>query len=409
MQQSATPGTGGTPGAILAGTLGMLTAFGALSIDMYLPALPAIARDLHTDAAAVQQTLSAFFLGMAVGQILYGPVSDRLGRRPPLIFGCTLYAAACLACAMAPSIGSLIALRFVQALGACAGIVIGRSIVRDLCDPRESARMYSFLMLLMGAAPITAPFIGGQILAAFGWRAIFVGLAGFGVTCLALVLLSLPETLPSERRVGAGLRGAFGAYGRLLCDARMMSFAATSGLASGAMFAYIAGSPFVFIELHGVPPERFGVLFGTNALGLILASQANRWLLRRVESFRILRVGVAINAASSLLLVGITVVGLGGFPGMLLLLFCCIASHGLVQPNALALALTPYGRQAGSASALLGATQFVTAAVMGGLVGLLHNGTALPMVGVIAACGASAWLILQQLARSGRHEPGAAD
>ena len=395
---------GTRPGAALAGILGMLTAFGALSIDMYLPALPAIARELQTDAAAVQQTLSAFFLGMALGQVLYGPISDRRGRRPPLIFGCTLYTVACVACALAPSIQSLIALRFVQAMGACTGIVISRSIVRDLFDPRESARMYSFLMLLMGAAPITAPFIGGQILVHFGWRAIFLALGGFGLACLAAVLFNLPETLPPERRSAAGLGAAFRAYGGLLTDARFMSYAAASGLSSGAMFAYIAGSPFVFIELNGVRPERFGLIFGANALGLILASQCNRWLLQRFSSFGIIWVGVAIKAASSVLLVGITVAGIGGFPGMLFLLFWCVASHGLVQPNAIALALAPYGRQAGSASALIGATQFTTAAVTGALVGVLHNGTAMPMVGIIAVCGTAALLILHRLARRLPHE-----
>ncbi len=404
MQRREIATAGMKPGATLAGTLGMLTAFGALSIDMYLPGLPAIASELQTDAAAAQQTLSAFFLGMALGQVLYGPISDRLGRRSPLIFGCTLYAAACAACALAPSIQSLIVLRFVQALGACAGIVIARSIVRDLFDPRESARMYSLLMLLMGAAPITAPFIGGQILTAFGWRAIFLALGCFGLASLAAVLAVLPETLPIERRSPAGLGAAFRAYGGLLTDARFMSYAATSALSSGVLFVYIAGSPFVFIELHGVPPDRYGLIFGTNSLGLILASQCNRWLLQRFASLSILRGGIAIQGTSGLLLLGITAAGIGGFPGMLFLLFFCVASYGLVQPNAIALALAPHGRQAGSASALIGATQFTTAAAMGGLVGMLHNGTALPMVGIIAACGTSALLILQRLARGMAHE-----
>jgi DHA1 family bicyclomycin/chloramphenicol resistance-like MFS transporter len=387
------------PRAALAGILGMLTAFGALSTDMYLPGLPTIARELHTDMAAAQQTLAVFFLGMALGQVLYGPISDRLGRRPPLVFGCALYALAGIGCALAPSIQSLVALRFVQALGACAGTVIGRSIIRDLFDQRESARMYSLLMLMMGAAPITAPSIGGLILVAFGWRAIFLALSGFGLACLVTVLCGLSETLPSERRTRAGLGAAFRAYSGLLKDRRYMGYTMASALAIGSMFAYIAGSPFVFIELHGVRPDRYGLLFGTNALGLILASQFNRWLLRRYSSLAILRTGLAIMGASGLLLAAITAADIGGFPWMLALLFGCVASNGLVHPNAIALAMAPHGRQAGSASALLGAFQMAIAAAVGALIGLLHNGTALPMVGVIATCATAAFLILQWVTR----------
>ena len=387
------------PRAALAGILGMLTAFGSLSIDMYLPGLPTIARDLQTDMAATQQTLAVFFLGMALGQVLYGPISDRWGRRRPLLFGCALYALAGIGCALTPSIRNLVALRFVQALGACAGIVIGRSIVRDLFDQLESARMYSLLMLMMGAAPITAPLIGGQILVAFGWRAIFLALSGFGLACIVAVLCGLPETLRTERRTRASLGKVFRAYRGLLMDGRFMGYSAASAFAIGSMFAYIAGSPFVFIELHGVRPDRYGLLFGTNALGLILASQLNRWLLRHYSSLGILRTGLAIMQASGLLLAAITLASIGGFPGMLVLLFGCVASNGLVQPNAIALAMAPHGRQAGSASALLGALHSAIAAGIGALIGLLHNGTALPMVAVIAACVTAAFLILQWVTR----------
>jgi DHA1 family bicyclomycin/chloramphenicol resistance-like MFS transporter len=375
----------------------MLAAFGALSIDMYLPGLPAIADELHTGMAAVQQTLAAFFLGMALGQLLYGPISDRLGRRPPLLVGCGLYVLASLGCALAPSIQSLVLLRFAQAVGACAGMVLGRAVVRDLFDPREAARMYSLLMLLMGAAPITAPLIGGQILLAFGWRAIFVALAGFGLACFAAVLVALPETAPRESRPRSGAAAVLRAYGGLLADRRFMAYAALSALALGAMFTYIAGSPFVFIELHGVRPERYGLVFGTNALGLIGAAQLNRWLLRQYGSAQLLGVGLRVMATCGVLLALATVLGVGGFPAMLVLLFGCVASNGVVQPNVLALALAPHGRQAGSASALIGASQAAVGAALGMLVGLLHNGTAAPMVGLIALCTSMAFLILQRL------------
>lgn len=369
---------------------------------MYLPGLPSIAREFGASTAVAQQTLSAFFLGLAAGQLLYGPLSDRLGRRPPLIFGCALYAVACIGCALATSIPSLLLLRLAQALGGCAGIVIARSVVRDLFDQRESARMYSLLTLVMGLAPITAPLIGGQLLALFGWRAIFIVLSAFGMLCLALVLFSLPETLPPERRTQAGMGDALRAYRGLLADGRFMGFALASGLAYASMFAYISGSPFVFIELNGVPPERFGLLFGLNALGLIAASQLNRVLLSRFDGGRILTAALAIIAAAGLLLVVVTASGVGGFPGMLAVLFICIATLGLVQPNATAAAMAPYGRRAGSASAMLGATQFIFGALAGALVGLLANGTALPMAAVIALCSTSAFVVLHVLVRPER-------
>ena len=378
--------------------LGTLSAFAPLSIDMYLPALPTIAADFNTQTSVVQQTLAVFFIGLAVGQAFYGPIADRVGRRPPLIFGSALYMLACLGCAFAPTIQSLILLRLAQALGGCAGIVISRSIVRDLFDQKESARMYSFLMLVMGLAPITAPLIGGQVLLFFGWRAIFVTLSGFGLLCILLVTFILPETLPVERRTRAGLGAALKIYGEILTNRIYLGYAIAGGLASSAMFAYISGSSFVFIELNGVPPQYFGLLFGMNAVGLIAAAQVNRWLLTRYEGVQILKAALTFTALSGLLLVVTTATGIGGFPVMLIILFCCIASTGLVGPNATAAAMNPYPQRAGSAAALLGAIQFVLGAGAGSLVGLLHNGTALPMAGVIALCAVGAFLMLQYLA-----------
>jgi DHA1 family bicyclomycin/chloramphenicol resistance-like MFS transporter len=383
--------------ARLAIILGILSAFGPLSIDMYLPGLPAIARDFGVETAAVQQTLSAFFIGLAVGQLIYGPLSDRWGRRRPLLFGCALYAVACLGCFVAPSLGGLILLRLAMALGACAGMVVTRSVVRDLFDQRESARMYSMLVLVMGLAPILAPLAGGQILLIWGWRAIFLVLSAFGVLCFLLVLFGLQESLPLERRVRHNLPTVLRRYGGLLADGRFMGYTVAGGLASAAMFAYISGSPFVFIELNGVPPEQFGLLFGINALGLIAASQLNRWLLERYTGGQILFSALTVTAASSLLLAGAAATGIGGFAGLLVLLFFCIASTGLVGPNATAGAMAPYAHQAGSASALLGAVQFGLGAAASTLVGLLFNGTALPMAATIALCGVGAFLALQFL------------
>lgn len=381
----------------LAVILGILTAFGPLSIDMYLPGLPSIAEDFGVTTAAAQQTLSAFFIGLAVGQLIYGPVSDRIGRRRPLLFGCALYTVACIGCFLAPSLSALILLRFAMALGACAGMVIARSVVRDLFDQRESARMYSMLVLVMGLAPVLAPTLGGQLLLVWGWRTIFLVLSAFGLLCLALVYWGLAESLPAERRaqhnVGAVLRN----YGRLLTDSGYMGYAVAAGLTSAVMFAYISGSPFVFIELNGVPPERFGLLFGLNALGLIAASQLNRWLVLRYTGSQILVTALSITATTGLLLVGAVATGLGGFAGQLVLIFFCIASTGLVGPNATAAAMAPYARQAGSASALLGAVQFGLGALAGAVLGLLFNGTAMPMATLIASCGVGAFVALQFL------------
>lgn len=384
--------------ARLALILGALAAFGPLSIDTYLPALPTIATDFGTTTAAVQQTLSAFFIGLALGQLVYGPLSDRMGRRAPLLFGCAMYTVVSIGCAFAGSTLGLMGLRFLQALGSSAGVVIGRSVVRDLFDERESARMYSFLVLVMGIAPITAPLIGGQLLVMFGWRAIFFTLAVFGLFCFVLVWFGLGETLPAERRTASGLGTVVRGYLALASDGRYIGFALAGGLGSAAMFAYISGSPFVFIELNGVPPDRFGLFFGANAFGLIAASQLNRWLLERYTSTQLLSAALTVTAVAAISLFATTLAGIGGFPLMLALLFITIASTGMVMPNATALAMAPYGRKAGSASALLGATQFMAGALAGALVGLLANGTAVPMTAVIALCGGGAFVILRTVA-----------
>jgi DHA1 family bicyclomycin/chloramphenicol resistance-like MFS transporter len=374
--------------------LGILSAFGPLSIDMYLPGLPSIAREFQADTSATQLTLAIFFIGLAVGQAFYGPIADRLGRKRPLLVGCALYAGASFACAYAPSIERLVVLRFVQAVGGCAGMVLSRSVVRDLFDARDAARMYSMLMLVMGLAPITAPLIGGQILIFFGWRAIFWLLGGFGLLCLALVAWGLPETLPEEQRIRAGLGQALAVYGRLLADGPFMGYALAGGLAMAGMFAYISGSPFVFIEHYGVAPAQYGWLFGINAFGLILASQLNRRLLASYAAERILAGALMVHVVSGLVLALVAAFEIGGLVGLLVPLFLCIASLGLVSPNATAIAMAPHGRTAGSASALLGTLQFSAGAGAGALVGVLYNGTALPMAGVIAACGLAGFLCL---------------
>ena len=371
--------------------LGALTAFAPMSIDMYLPSLPAIEREFGAAAGSAQATLAAFFAGLAIGQAAYGPAADRWGRRPPLIFGLSFYLLASIGCAFATGIGSLAALRFAQALGGCAGMVIARAVVRDLFDAQQAARMFSLLVLIMGAAPILAPFLGAQILLLASWRAIFWALALFGAVCLAACALGLPETRPATtlrpRSVGAALVG----YARLLADRRFLGYALAGGVAQAGLFAYITGSPALFIETYGVPPQRFGWLFAINAVGLIGASQVNGWLMGggRARPYAVLRRANFANAACALALLGVALAG-GGPAWLLPALFGSIATLGFIQPNAMAEALAAYPERAGSASALLGTVQFTVGALAGMAVGALHDGTALPMAAVIAACACAA-------------------
>jgi len=381
----------------LAAVLGALTAMGPLAIDMYLPALPTIGRQLTTTPAAVQVSLAVYFVGIALGQAFYGPLSDRFGRKPALYFGLAVFILASLGCARAGSIEVLIACRLLQALGGCAPLVIPRAIVRDYFDERGSARMLSVLMLVMGLAPILAPLIGGQLLIAFGWRSVFWLLSTYGVTVLLLAVLLLPESLPAERRRRQPIGAVLAIYGQLLRDRIYMSQVVAGGLIFAGLLAYIAGSPFVFIELFDVPPERYGLLFGMNAIGIIGASQVNRWLAGRVAPRRIVGYVLPVSMASGLVLLVDAWTGFGGFAGLLIPLFCFIATHGFVMPNTTALAMAPHGTVAGSASALLGTVQFVLGAAAGVTVGVLGNGTAVPLAAVIAGCGAAAWTVYQTL------------
>lgn len=367
--------------------LGVLTAFAPLGIDMYLPALPTLAATFSATTAEVQRTLAAFFLGFALGQALYGPVADRFGRKPPLYAGLALFVAASAASALAGSIGALVALRLVQAIGACAGVVIARAMVRDLFEPQETARVYSALMLVMGVAPILAPLLGGYLLLWFGWRAIFWVLVASGLLSLLLVWLRLPETHDRSTARPLSFQTVLVRYGALLLDRHFLGHALASGLGAAGMFAYIAGSPFVFIELYQVSAQNFGWIFGTNAAGLILASQLNGRIVGRIGADRILRWANLVQAAAGLLLLAMAATGVGGLLGIALPLFVYVGCVGMVSPNGVALAMAPQGQQAGSASALLGTLQFTAAAIAAMAVGAIPSASALPMATVIAACG----------------------
>ncbi|BDM20841.1 MULTISPECIES: multidrug effflux MFS transporter [Pseudomonas] len=367
--------------------LGALSAFGPLAIDFYLPAFPAMAQAFATDEKHVQATLAAYFLGLSIGQLAYGPVADRFGRRKPLLFGVALFTLASLACAYAPNLDTLIVARFVQALGGCAGMVLSRAIVSDKCDPVASAKVFSQLMLVMGLAPILAPMLGGVLVNLAGWQSIFLALSLFSAASLLAVSLGLPESLPAHMP-RQPLSGALRQYLRLLADRVFIGHALTGGIAIAGMFAYIAGSPFVFIKLYGVPAEHYGWLFGTNAAGFILVAQVNaRLLAKRGPAFLLVR-AVWLYLAAGLVLLAVAAMRPAQLWPLLVPLFVCIASLGCIIPNASACAMSGQGARAGSASALMGCLQFSVAAGAASLVGVLHDGSAVPMALVISLCGA---------------------
>ncbi len=376
----------------LAVTLGALTAIGPLGVDMYLPALPTIAREFGASAAAVQVSLSIYFVGMAAGQAVYGPLSDRIGRRPTLCSGLVLFLVASIGCALSQRVETLIAFRLAQALGGCASLVIPRAIVRDYFDERDAVRMLSVLMLVFGLAPILAPLVGGQLLIYLGWRSIFWLHAGYAAFWLVVVVVWLGESLPADRRRRDPIAAVLAIYGRLLRDRTYMGYVLTGSLVFAGLLAYIAGSPFVFIELYNVPPERYGLFFGSNAIGIIGASQLNRWLAKRTDPRHVLSLVLPLSMAAGLVLLIDAYTGFGDFPGILVPLWFFVATHGFVSPNTTALAMTPHGSVAGSASALLGTLQFVLGATAGTLVGVLGDGTAVPFAAVIAACGVIAFI-----------------
>ena len=366
--------------------LGALSAFGPLAIDFYLPGFPAMATAFATDETQIQLTLAVYFLGLSIGQLIYGPIADRFGRRIPLLVGVGLFTVASLACALAPSLEWLIGARFVQALGGCAGMVLSRAIVSDKCDSVGAAKVFSQLMLVMGLAPILAPMLGGLLVNLYGWQSIFIVLTAFSALAALAVALGLPESLP-DNVPRQPLSGALRQYGRLLKDREFLGHALTGGIAMAGMFAYIAGSPFVFIKLYDVPAEHYGWLFGSNAAGFILVAQINaRLLANRGPAFLLART-IWIYLAAGVVLLGVSALHTQQLWPLLIPLFVCIASLGCIIPNASACAMSGQGARAGSASAMLGCLQFSVAAGAASLVGVLHNGTAMPMAMVITLCG----------------------
>jgi len=376
--------------------LGALSTFGPLSMDMYLPGLPAMARDLSAPAWAAQLTITTSMLGLAGGQLVAGPISDTLGRRRPLLAGLAAYMVTSLLCAMAPSVWVLLVLRLAQGCAGAAGIVIARAIVRDLHEGVEAARFFAMLMLIAGLAPILAPLLGGQLLHVTDWRGIFVVLAAIGAALLLAAWWLLAETLAEGDRHAGGLRSTLAVFGTLLRDRPFMGYVLSAGLTFAAMAAYISGSPFVLQDIHGVSPQLFSVLFAVNAGGILVASQVSRRLVPRYGPRRLLGYAVVQCTVGGIGVLVSVVAGLG-LAGLLPSLFVMVSSIGMVLPNAAALALADHPRTAGSASALLGLAQFAFGAIAAPLAGVAGSHSALPMgivVAVLPVAGLACLLVL---------------
>lgn len=381
--------------------LGGMTAFGPLSMDLYLPAFPAIAEGLHASAAEVQLSLLACTSGLALGQLVMGPLSDTLGRRRPLLVGLGIYVLASVLCALAPSAYALAGMRLVQGFGGAAGIVIARAVVRDLFSGVALAKFFSMLMLVVGVVPILAPVVGGQLLQLTSWRGVFVTLTAIGALLLAVAIFALPETLPAEQRQPGSLGITLRTFGDLLRDRAFVGFALSASLAFAAMFAYISGSSFVLQNVYGMTAQTFGIVFAVNAIGIVAVGQLNGRLVGRADPRKMLAIGLCCNLLGALLVV-LSVLADVGLVGLLPGLFVTVASVGLVMPNATALSLSGRPATAGSASALLGVLQFMVGGLASPLVGAAGSHTAVPMALVMGALSLAAVLVYLAMARRAR-------
>ncbi|MBW7860732.1 MAG: multidrug effflux MFS transporter [Rhodocyclaceae bacterium] len=375
------------PTAALAALITTLVALGPLSTDFYLPALPAITTALDTDVASTQLTLSVFLVGLGAGQLVYGPLSDRFGRRPVLLFGLVVYLLSSIACAFAATIETLIAARFLQSLGACAGPVLGRAIVRDVYGPHDSARMLSYIGAAMALAPLIGPVFGGALTVWFGWRATFVFLTVFSFAQTVLVWRMLDET--NAHRDAAALRPGriVGNFRTLLVDPLYRGVLLCNSFSYSGLFAFISGSPFVFINLFGFSPQAMGLAFGFMVSGYIAGTTLSGRLSRRLGAPRLLAAGAVLGAVAGITMLGLTVAGPHHPATVMAPMWFSAFALGMVMPNAMAIGMGPYPKIAGSAASLMGFTQMGLAALVGVLVGHSLNSSAVPMAVAIASAG----------------------
>jgi DHA1 family bicyclomycin/chloramphenicol resistance-like MFS transporter len=374
--------------------LGALSAIAPFSVDMYLPGFPAIARDLRTDISQVGLTLTSYFIGLSMGQLMFGPVLDRYGRKKPLIVGLFVYIFAAVGCAFSPSIHYLIGLRLFLAMGCCVGMVGGSSVVRDLFSGREVARALSMMMTVFGVAPIIAPTIGGLIVAGLGWRFIFGVLAVIGTFVLVAIKQVLPETKEADPSISLRPKNVTLGYLKVFRERQFVIYVLAGASGGGGLFSYITGSPFVYIDLLGFTPTQFGWIFGMNALAVVVGNQVNRVLLRKFDSFLILPVVTAVQSATGILLLTGSLMGFLpkiAFVGLMVLFLFCF---GFINPNSAALALQPFSRNVGSASAIMGSTIMVSGALASGLVSYFHNGTAVPMTLMMTLCPSTGLILM---------------
>jgi DHA1 family bicyclomycin/chloramphenicol resistance-like MFS transporter len=375
-------------------TLGLLSAMGAFSIDMYLPGFPDIARDLHTTVAHITLSITSFFIGISVGQMLYGPLLDKFGRKKPLIIGLAVYLLTSVACAFAPSADALIAIRFLQALGSCAGMVASRALVRDIFPVKENAKIFSLLMLVLALSPIIAPTLGGYVSAAFGWQFIFYILAGIAGTTLLLTLFKLPEGRKPELTLSLKPKPIINGFLEVAKVPQFYTYAFAGAIASSGLYAYIAGSPFVFMEIYHVSEKQYGWIFAFVAMGLITASQVNTFLLKKYSSEQIIKATLFCQCLAGISLVLGTWFHILGLFSTIFLIWVFLSTQGFAFPNSSALCLAPFTKNAGTASALMGAIQLGIGAISTALVSILNNGTAMPMAAVMCACALGSFTVL---------------
>jgi DHA1 family bicyclomycin/chloramphenicol resistance-like MFS transporter len=366
--------------------LGLLTTLGPLSIDLYLPAFPKIAKALDTDVATIAYSLSSFFIGLAVGQIIYGPLLERFGRKRPIYVGLIIYTLASVGCAWAGSAQVLIFYRFVQALGSCAGLVAARAIVRDLFEGKKMAQVFSSLIMVIAISPIIAPTAGGLLSTYFGWQSAFIVLAVLAVIFLLNAHLVLPETKQPDPNYALNFSDILSNYLSILKHPVFLINSLTGAVAYAGLYAYISGSPHLYMELLGLSEQQYGWIFAIIAMGLIAATQVNNRILRRTTSERIILRALVAHSIMGIILLGTTLLGITGVAIDTILIFGFLLFIGFILPNASALSLGPMGHTAGSASALLGALQMIVGAGGSFMVGLFQNNSVLPMAAVMALC-----------------------
>ena len=375
--------------------LGALTAIGPLTVDTYLPALPALRAYFGATDVQAQATLTGLLIGLGLGQLIIGPLSNAVGRRRPLLVGLAGHAVTSALCALAPTITLLAVARSLQGVAGAAVAVVAMAIVRDIFTGNRAAQLLSRMFLVLGIAPILAPMLGGALLKVTTWQGIFVVLGTAAVALFVLALIALPETLPPARRIPASVRASISAYQGLFADRVFLVLVAVAALVFAVLFAYVAGSPFILQGLYGLTPQQFGLTFGGNAVGLVLATQLNPVLLRRYRPVQILSAAVAIALAGGLVLLVTAVTGIGGLAGFLVPIALIVTALGLSFPNAPAAALSRHGATAGTAAAMLGASQFVAGGLAAPLAGALNDGTAVPLALIIvAAAGLAGTLLL---------------